>query len=117
MSKHSIYVHSSEILSGCFSNTLPEKILLVPIDFAKSKHVARLCLANGTYLHKQALTIFNDTRGVDYLHGKIERGSRQHKIDKVNIILGGEEAPSYAANFIEHLKTWLFSKICGCGAV
>ena len=105
MAHKSIYADRSQVLTRCFATVKgPEDILLVPIDYAKKKHVARFCLGTGEYLDKDPIVIYNDLRGVAYLQRRIEGTCRRHGIAPEHVILGGEDVPSYALNFIERMS-------------
>lgn len=103
--KRSIYPNRSQVLNRCFESAENlEGVLIVPIDFAKSKHVARLCLGTGEYLEKQPITVHNDIRGADFLHRRIQGARRRHKFAAGCVVLGGEDTPSYAVNFISRMR-------------
>ncbi|MFT5130007.1 MAG: hypothetical protein ACI8W8_003636 [Rhodothermales bacterium] len=86
-----IYTISSPAVHERFSPVPADKIILVPVDFAKEKHVGRLCLGNGDYTHKKALTIYNDIRGVEFLDTKIKGACQRLKIHPCNVIIAGED--------------------------
>ena len=81
----------------------PRKVLCVAIDYAKAKHVALICDGNGDIL-KNPFTVLNSPEGVAFLLDEIAATARHRKIPKNQIILGGEDMPSYVDNFILALK-------------
>ena len=60
---NSIYTNRSQVVTQMLKEVEASKILLVPLDFAKEKHVVRICDATGDYLHKKPIDVTNDTAG------------------------------------------------------
>jgi len=82
---------------------LPEKVLLVPLDFAKSTHYACFCDGLGRY-QRQAFTVKNSSEGIDYLVELIEAARKSRAIrSKRHVIIGGEDSASYTRNFMTRL--------------
>lgn len=102
--QQSVYPQFSQVLQRIFEAVPPEEILLVPIDFAKRKHVARFCDGHGRYLHHKALTVHNTMDGAKFLQTRIERACAKRKIKRQHVILGGEDTPSYSINFMYQMK-------------
>ena len=65
MKRKSIFKNNSQNIDAAFIEAgLPEKVLLVPLDFAKSTHYACFCDGLGRYL-RQAFTVKNTKRKLD----------------------------------------------------
>lgn len=82
----------------------PRKVLCVPMDYAKRKHVAMICDGLGDIL-KKPFPVENNPQGIEFLIGQISATARHRKIPKSQIFLGGEDEPSYVANFTAALRT------------
>lgn len=104
MKRKSIFRKDSQKLDAAFVEAgLPEKVLLVPLDFAKSTHYACFCDGLGRY-HRQAFTVKNNSEGLDYLVGLIEAARKSLSIlKKRHVIVGGEDSASYTRNFMNRL--------------
>lgn len=81
----------------------PRKVLCVALDYAKRKHVAMVCDGHGDIL-KRPFTVDNTREGVDFLAGQVAATARHRKIPKTQIFPGGEDEPSYVANFTAALR-------------
>ncbi len=104
MSKRSIYGQKSQLVRECFSRAGgPEKVLVVPIDLAKSEHVAALCLGTGDYLSKP-FTVHNNPEGIKYLLKRVQGMCRQRCIRREDVLIGGEDPHQYAFNFVHSLR-------------
>lgn len=100
----SVYRNQSVQIRAIFERaSSPRKVLCVALDYAKRKHVALCCDGNGDIL-KSPFPVENTTEGVAYLCEQIMATARRRKIDKANIFLGGEDQPSYVANFLSVLS-------------
>ncbi len=109
MIQKSIYPDRSQETINFFSQgVIPEKLLIIPIDFAKSDHLVHFCRGTGEFLLNQPLTIYNTVKGAEYLEKRICGICRKYHISKDHILIGGEDPPSYAFNFIHHLKNHQF---------
>jgi len=104
MKRKSIFKNNSQNIDAAFIEAgLPEKVLLVPLDFAKSTHYACFCDGLGRYL-RQAFTVKNNKEGLDYLVERIEATRKSRAIrDKRHVIVGGEDSASYTRNFMQRL--------------
>jgi len=104
MKNKSIYGQKSQLVRECFSRAGgPEKVLVVPMDLAKSEHVAALCLGTGDYL-SEPFAVYNTPEGVEYLLKRIMGICRQRSILPENVLIGGEDPNEYAFNFIHSLR-------------
>jgi len=102
--KKNIFRNESQKVDAAFIEAgLPERVLLVPLDFAKITHYACFCDGRGTYVRK-AFTIKNTQGGIDYLVDQIERTRVVRAIkSKRHVIIGGEDSASYTHNFMDRL--------------
>lgn len=80
------------------------KILIVPIDYAKETHTAQFCNGNGEFLLRKALDVYNTPKGADYLLKRISGTMKRYHIKKEQVILVSEEPPSYMVNFIHNSR-------------
>lgn len=104
MSKKSIFPQQNQTLIDLFNNAEhPDKILCIPIDYAKQTHVALCCNGSGKVL-KKAFTIKNTPDGVDFIIEVIEKICRKYHINPKHVFLGGEECGTFALNFIYNLR-------------
>lgn len=104
MKRKSIFRKDSQKLDAAFIEAgLPEKVLLVPLDFAKSTHYACFCDGLGRY-QRQTFTVKNNKEGLDHLVGLIEASRKSRAIrSKRHVIIGGEDSASYTRNFMNRL--------------
>ncbi len=96
---------SQETISFFSKGVIPEKLLIVPVDFAKSDHLVHFCRGTGEFLLNQPISIYNTVKGAEYLEKRIFGICRKYHISKDHILIGGEDPPNYAFNFIHHLKS------------
>ena len=107
MVKKSIYPERSQEVKQFFSKGVaPEKLLVIPIDFAKTEYTARICLGTGDYLLKKPMKIYNDKKGADYHGRRIQGICRKYHIVKSNAIIGGEDPPNYTVNFVHYVRDY-----------
>jgi hypothetical protein len=100
----SIYRNQNALLRALFERAAdPRKVLCVALDYAKHKHVALCCDGNGDIL-RQPFAVENTVEGVAFLIEQISATARRRKIPKCDIFLGGEDEPSYVANFTTALR-------------
>lgn len=104
MKRKSIFKNNSQRIDAAFIEAgLPEKVLLVPLDFAKSTHCACFCDGLGRYL-RQAFTVKNTKEGLEFLVEQIEATRKRRAIrNKRHVIVGGEDSASYTRNFMQRL--------------
>jgi len=66
--KKTIFPAKSQPIQEFFLNAPSlEKVLIIPVDYAKKSHTIQFCLGTGELLLKKALTIYNTPAGLDYL--------------------------------------------------
>lgn len=100
----SIYRNQNALLQALFEKAAdPRKVLCVALDYAKRKHMALCCDGNGDIL-RQPFAVENSAEGVAFLVKQITATARSRKIPKCQIFLGGEDEPSYVANFTAALR-------------
>ena len=100
----SIYPDRSQAATKKLSSVHPEKIMVVPIDFAKNIHEAQLCRATGEYLLKKPLMVHNTVEGLEFLKRKIEGNFKKYGIELDSVLVCGEDPPTFAVNFIHWLE-------------
>ena len=100
-----IYANQSQKLQATFVEAkTPQKVLLVPIDFAKRTHYACFCDGHGQYI-RGAFTVKNNATGLDFLIQAVEKTRISKKIrNKQHVIIGGEDCASYTENFMNRLN-------------
>ncbi|NQU09250.1 transposase [bacterium] len=80
----------------------PEKVLYIPIDYAKATHTALACNGASQQLHAP-FHLANDHEGIAFLR-RLTRGlCRKHHIRPEHVIYGGEDGGPYSFNFIHAL--------------
>lgn len=86
----------------------PEKVLCVPIDYAKREHTALACNGAGHQLRKP-FTLHNTPAGVEFLEKVVTDLCRKHHIRSEHVLFGGEDGASFTFNFAHALvqKGWL----------
>jgi transposase len=100
----SIYPERSQAATQKLASSDPERIMVVPIDFAKNIHEAQLCRATGEYLLKKPLMVYNTLAGLEFLKRKIEGNCKKYGIELDSVIVCGEDPPTFAVNFIHWLE-------------
>ena len=101
---NSVYRNQNALIRSVFERAGdPRKVLCVALDYAKRKHVALVCDGHGDIL-KAAFPVENNTAGIDFLIDEVIATARRRKIPKDQIFLGGEDEPSYVANFTSALR-------------
>lgn len=111
--KSSIYKNQCHQLRVLFEQAKsPSKVLCVPIDYAKSKHVGLICDGYGNVL-KKPFTIENNQEGIDFLIEQVSATARHRRIPKSQIFFGGEDLPTYVENFTHQLgkKGYLVTRV------
>jgi len=101
---NSIYTNRSQVVTQMLKDVEAVKILLVPLDFAKEKHVVRICDATGDYLHKHPIEVTNDKAGLDYLCQRINTACGRRGILKKHVLIASESPHSYCLHFMHELQ-------------
>ena len=74
-------------------------VLIVALDFAKDKHLCLICNGTGDQLLKP-FPLHNNRAGFEHLLERIQTTCKRHSISPKNVIVGGEDNPAYAENFL-----------------
>ncbi|MGD9234527.1 MAG: transposase [Desulfobacterales bacterium] len=82
------------------------------MDYAKKDHLVMFCNGHGDILRKP-FSVKNSQEGIEYLIDQVTRSCRQRGIKKEHVFLGGEDANSFAENFVSTLrvKGWLVAGV------
>ncbi|MCK5853181.1 transposase [bacterium] len=103
--KKTVYPLRSQIVEEIFSRENRfNKILIVPLDYAKENHAAQFCFATGEFILRKAFTVYNDSKGVTFLIDRIVKICKNHHVKRENVIICCEDPPTYMVNFIHTLK-------------
>jgi len=82
MSKKSIFTRQNQTLIDLFKDAgHPDKVLCVPIDYAKQTHMALCCNGSGKVL-KKAVPVKNNPEGIKFLLELVDKICRKHHIDQ-----------------------------------
>jgi transposase len=104
MSKKSIFTRQNQTLIDLFEDAgHPDKVLCVPIDYAKQTHVALCCNGSGKVLRK-VFPVENTSEGIDFLIDVADGVCRKHHIDQKHVLFGGEDCGTFSLNFIYELR-------------
>ena len=80
-----------------------EKVMCVPLDYAKEWHTALFCDGTGKIL-KEAFDVRNSPEGLEYLLGRAKRTVRARGIKPRHVFFGGEDCGTYSLNFIHGMQ-------------
>ena len=81
----------------------PAKVLCVALDYAKAQHTVLICNGLGDLL-KATFVVDNTPTGAKLLLQEVRHCAKQRKIGPMQIFFGGEDYPSFAENFLRHLR-------------
>lgn len=111
MSKRSIFTRQNQTLIDLFKDAgHPDKVLCIPIDYAKQTHVALCCNGSGKVL-KKAVPVKNTPEGIDFLLEVADKICRKHHIERKHVFFGGEDCGTFSLNFIYGLREKGFTVI------
>jgi len=111
MKDKSIFTRQNQTLINLFRDAgHPDKVLCVPLDYAKSTHVALCCNGAGTVLRK-AFPVKNSPDGIGFLLEVVDGISRKHHIKREHVFFGGEDCGTFSLNFIYGLREAGFTVI------
>jgi len=113
MKKRTIYTNQSQELHHLFEQAgNGGKLMCVPMDYAKKDHVVMFCNGYGDILRKP-FSVKNSPKGVEYLIDQTTRSCRRRGIKPEHVFFGGEDANSYAENFVNAIraKGWLVANV------
>src|SRR3974390_217578 len=102
--KASIYPHCNPQITKLFERAgHPAKVLCVALDYAKAQHTALICNGLGELL-KRSFVVDNTPAGAKRLLEEVGNCAKQRKVAPEQIFFGGEDCPSFAENFLRHLR-------------
>ena len=113
MKKKNIYVNQSQELLSLFEEAgNNDKIMCVPIDYAKKDHIVMFCNGYGHILRKP-FSVKNSPEGIEYLTEQVTRSCSHRRIDHRHVFFGGEDVGSYAENFANTLRSggWIVAGV------
>lgn len=111
MSKRSIFTRQNQTLIDLFKDAgHPDKVLCIPIDYAKQTHVALCCNGSGKVL-KKAVPVKNTPEGIGFLLDVADKICRKHHIKREHVFFGGEDCGTFSLNFIYGLREEGFTVI------
>lgn len=105
----SIFQRSNPAILELFKKAgSPEKVLCIPIDYAKREHMALACNGEGLQL-RGPFVVHNNPAGVAFLVKAVAGLCRKHSIRREHVFFGGEDGSSFTYNFAHALlgKGWL----------
>jgi transposase len=104
MKNKSIFTRQNQTLINLFRDAKhPDKVLCVPIDYAKQTHMALFC--NGSErLLKKPFPVKNNPEGIAFLLEAVEKICRKHHIKREHVFFGGEDCGTFSDNFIYALR-------------
>jgi transposase len=104
MKNKSIFTRQNQTLINLFRDAQhPEKVLCIPLDYAKLTHVALCCNGAGTVL-KKAFPAENNPAGISSLLETVDKICRKHHIRREHVFFGGEDCGTFSLNFIYGLR-------------
>ena len=105
MKKRNIYQNQSQEIVNLFETAgSNEKVMCVPIDYAKKDHLVMFCNGHGDILRKP-FSVKNTPEGIAYIDDQVMRSCRRRGIKKEHVFFGGEDANSFAKNFVSTLRS------------
>jgi len=105
MKKRNIYQNQSQEIVNLFEAAgSNEKIMCVPMDYAKKDHLVMFCNGHGDILRKP-FSVKNTPEGIAYIDDQVMRSCRRRGIKKEHVLFGGEDANSFAKNFVSTLRS------------
>ena len=81
----------------------PTKVLCVALDYAKAQHSALICNGLGDLL-RGAFPVENTPAGAKQLLHEVGHCAKQKKVRPEQVFFGGEDYPSFAENFLRHVR-------------
>ena len=104
MKNKSIFTRQNQTLINLFRDAgHPNKVLCVPIDYAKQTHMALFCDGSERQL-KKPFPVKNNPEGIAFLLDAVEKICRKHHIKREHVFFGGENSGTFADNFIYALR-------------
>jgi len=89
-----------------------DKIMCVPIDYAKKDHIVMFCNGYGRILGKP-FSVKNSPEAIKYLIEQVTLSCRHRCIDPKHVFFGPEDVGSYAENFANTLRSrgWIVAGV------
>ncbi len=118
MKKRNIYRNQSQEIHNLFESAGDrDKIMCIPMDYAKKDHVVMFCNGNGDILRKP-FSVKNSLEGKDYLLNQVKKSCQHRSITRQHVFFGGEDCGAYADNFIAALRSdnWVVAGVNACDA-
>jgi transposase len=104
MKKRNIYQNQSQQLLHLFEEAgSSKKVMCVPMDYAKNDYLVMFCNGHGDILRKP-FSVKNTPEGIGYIEDQVTRSCRRRGIKKKHVFFGGEDANSFAKNFVSTLR-------------
>jgi transposase len=105
MKKRNIYQNQSQEIVNLFEAAgSNEKVMCVPMDYAKKDHLVMFCNGHGDILRKP-FSVKNTPEGIAYIDDQVMRSCHRRGIKKEHVFFGGEDANSFAKNFVSTLRS------------
>ena len=105
MKKTNIYQNQSQQLLHLFEKAgSNKKVMCVPMDYAKNDHLVMFLNGHGDILRKP-FSVKNTPEGIGYIDDQVTRFCRRRGIQKKHVFFGGEDANSFAKNFVSTLQS------------
>ena len=82
----------------------PEKVMCLPMDYAKRIHTALACNGAGDQL-RAPFNVHNTPAGITFLDNVVDGLCRKHNIHKQHVFFGGEDCSSFCFNFVYALAS------------
>ena len=104
MKKRNIYQNQSQELLHLFEDAGNSKnVMCVPMDYAKNDHLVMFLNGHGDILRKP-FSVKNTPDGIAYIDDQVTRSCRKRGVKKKHVFFGGEDANSFAKNFVSTLR-------------
>jgi transposase len=104
MNNKNIFTAQNQTLINLFKDAEhPDKVLCIPIDYAKQTHMALCCNGSGKVLRKP-FPVKNTPEGIAFLLDVVDGLCRKHSIRHEHVFFGGEDCGTFALNFIYGLR-------------
>jgi transposase len=104
MKHRNIFTHQNQTIIDLFNDAgHPEKVLCIPVDYAKLTHVGLCCDGTGRVL-KNAFPIKNTPDGIEFALEVVEKMCRKHHISREHVFFGGEDCGTFSLNFAYTLR-------------
>ncbi len=117
--KKNIFPARSQSVQDFFTDAPSlDKVLVVPLDYAKKSHTVQFCRGSGQLLLNKPLTVYNTPEGLEYFHHRIDKIIKRYHIKKQHVLIVSEEPPSYLVNFIHasRMNKFIWARVNPCEA-